>query len=156
MFNVSDRSNYVRSSMFDQSKPKIGCSSSITKRWTCSSFARCSKKWCSNLIHKQFSKSSEGPIRFKVRFSIVLSQKYGVWVWSPIDEHIRIHSIFEKWCLSSFDVLWNGVRHITLVWNSFDTNSKSTLETSRFYLVRTLLFVLSVIHDSLKLHKFDW
>ena len=33
----SDGSNYVRSSMFDRSKPKIGCSSSITNRWTCSS-----------------------------------------------------------------------------------------------------------------------
>ena len=27
----------VQSSMFDRSKPKLGCSSSITKRWTCSS-----------------------------------------------------------------------------------------------------------------------
>ena len=33
----SDGSNYVRSSMFDRSKPKIGCSSSITIRWTRSS-----------------------------------------------------------------------------------------------------------------------
>ena len=31
-FNISDGSNYVRSSMFDHSKPKIGCLSSITKR----------------------------------------------------------------------------------------------------------------------------
>ena len=34
---ISDGSNNVRSSMFDRSKPKIGCSSSITIRWTCSS-----------------------------------------------------------------------------------------------------------------------
>ena len=43
--------------MFDRSKPKIGCSSSITNRWTRSSsfnvrkmmfeFVRCSIKWCS-------------------------------------------------------------------------------------------------------------
>ena len=33
----SDGSNNVRSSMFDRSKPKIGCSSSITIRWTRSS-----------------------------------------------------------------------------------------------------------------------
>ena len=43
--------------MFDRSKPKIGCSSSITNRWTCSSsfdvrkmmfeFVRCLIKWCS-------------------------------------------------------------------------------------------------------------
>ena len=30
--NTSDGSNYVRDSMFDHSKPKIGCLSSITKR----------------------------------------------------------------------------------------------------------------------------
>ena len=30
--NVSDGSNNLRSSMFDRSKPKIGCSSSITNR----------------------------------------------------------------------------------------------------------------------------
>ena len=30
-------SNHVRSSMFDHSKPKIGCSSSVTNRWTRSS-----------------------------------------------------------------------------------------------------------------------
>ena len=33
----SDGSNYVQNSMFDCSKPKIGCSSLITKRWTNSS-----------------------------------------------------------------------------------------------------------------------
>ena len=31
---ISDGSNYVRSSMFDRSKPKIGFSSAITKRRT--------------------------------------------------------------------------------------------------------------------------
>ena len=31
-----DGSNYVWSSMFDCLKPKIGCSSLITKSWTCS------------------------------------------------------------------------------------------------------------------------
>ena len=31
LLSNSDGSNYVRSSMFDRSKPKIGCSSSITK-----------------------------------------------------------------------------------------------------------------------------
>ena len=44
--------------MFDRSKPKLGCSSSITNRWTGLSsfkvrtmmfkFVRCSIKWCSN------------------------------------------------------------------------------------------------------------
>ena len=33
----SDGSNYVRSSMFDRSKAKIGCSSSISNKWTRSS-----------------------------------------------------------------------------------------------------------------------
>ena len=33
----SDGSNNVRRSMFDRSKPKIGCSSLITNRWTRSS-----------------------------------------------------------------------------------------------------------------------
>ena len=32
LIKVSDGSNNVRSSMFDRSKPKIGCSSSITTR----------------------------------------------------------------------------------------------------------------------------
>ena len=31
----NDGSNYVRRLMFDGSKPKIGCSSSITRRLTC-------------------------------------------------------------------------------------------------------------------------
>ena len=31
----SDRLNYVRSLMFDRSKPKMGCSSSITNKKTC-------------------------------------------------------------------------------------------------------------------------
>ena len=35
--STSDGSNNVRSLMFDHSKPKIGCLSSITKRWTLSS-----------------------------------------------------------------------------------------------------------------------
>ena len=57
VFLTSDGSNYVRSSMFDRSKPKIGCPSSISKRWTRSSsfnvqkmmfeFVWCSIKWCS-------------------------------------------------------------------------------------------------------------
>ena len=38
-FNSSDGSNYVQSSMFDLSKPKIGCWSSITKGWTRSSLS---------------------------------------------------------------------------------------------------------------------
>ena len=33
----SDGSNYVRSLIFDSSKPKLGCSKSNTKRWTRSS-----------------------------------------------------------------------------------------------------------------------
>ena len=54
--HCSDGSNYVWSSMFDCLKPKIGCSSLITKRWTrLSSFGVqkmmfelvwCSLKWC--------------------------------------------------------------------------------------------------------------
>ena len=37
---TSDGSNYVQSSMFVRWKPKIGCSSSITDRWTCSMFEK--------------------------------------------------------------------------------------------------------------------
>ena len=54
---ANDGSNNVRSLMFDRSKPKIRCSSSITNRWTRSSlfnvrkmmfeFIRCTIKWCS-------------------------------------------------------------------------------------------------------------
>ena len=35
--------------------------------------------------------------------SFVRSQKQGVRVQSPIDEHDRVLSMFEKWCSSIFD-----------------------------------------------------
>ena len=56
---ISDGSNYVRSSMFDLWKPKIGCSSSITKKMTTFESVRCTKKWCSSLFDEIFYKSSE-------------------------------------------------------------------------------------------------
>ena len=45
-------------------------------------------------------KSCNGPTRFK----FIWSQKYGVWVWLQIDEHVLLPSVFDKWCSSSFDV----------------------------------------------------
>ena len=61
MSYFSDESNYVRSFMFDCSKPNMWCSSSITKRWTRLSlfdvqkmmfvFVWCSIKWFSNHHH---------------------------------------------------------------------------------------------------------
>ena len=47
--SYSDGSNHVRCSKFVRSKAKIGCSSSIANRWTCSLFVRCSK-YCSTNI----------------------------------------------------------------------------------------------------------
>ena len=73
--NISNGFNYIQSSMFDHSKPKLGCSSLITKRWTHLSSFDVWTKIFSNLFNKQFSKSSEGPIRFEFRCSIVRCQK---------------------------------------------------------------------------------
>ena len=42
-----------------------------------------------------------------VRSSIVRSQKQGVRVRLPIDEHVRVRSIFEKMTLSQFDEKFN-------------------------------------------------
>ena len=57
---VSDGSNYVWSSMFDHSKPKMGCLSSITNRWTCSSSFDVRKNDVRVSSMKKFNKSSEG------------------------------------------------------------------------------------------------
>ena len=75
---ISDGSNNVPSSIFDCSKPKIGCSSSITKRWTSLSLFVVRKndvQQCLSLFDKQFCKYREGPFRFEVRCLIVQSQK---------------------------------------------------------------------------------
>ena len=57
-------------------------------------FVRCSKNRCLSLFAKQFSKSSECPIRFEVRCLMVRSQKYGC-----------SSSISNRWThSSSFDV----------------------------------------------------
>ena len=50
---------------------------------------------------------------FEVRCSIVRSQKQDVRVRSPTNEHVRVRSMFQKWCSSSIDVRKNGVRPIT-------------------------------------------
>ena len=42
----------------------------------------------------------------------VLLCSISVWVWLQIDKHIQVRSIFKIWCLSLFDVWWNGVRPI--------------------------------------------
>ena len=48
------------------------------------------------MFDQQFIKSSEGPIRFEVRCSIIRSQKKGVRVRSPLDEHVRVRSMIKK------------------------------------------------------------
>ena len=94
----SDGSNYVRSSMFDRSKPKIGCSSSITKRWTrsCSIDVRktdvrvCS---LSNLV-----KLVKAPLS-----SMFDHSKPKVWCsssmtsgWTCSKNDVRVRSMFDK------------------------------------------------------------
>ena len=94
--NSSDGSNYVRSS--------IGCLRSITKRWThLSSFD--DKKMMFLTVWWENIKSSKSPIRFDLLCLFVRSQKLGVWVRSPIDEHVLVCLKFEKWysSLSMFE-----------------------------------------------------
>ena len=60
MSNLVNLTIALLGSMFIPLKPKIGCSSSITNRWTCScsfdvrkmmfEFVRCSIKWCFILV----------------------------------------------------------------------------------------------------------
>ena len=109
IFSISsDGSNYVRSLMFNDLKPKTGCSSSITN----SSFVQCSKKndiWASsvsNLVNLVKALCWEFD-RSKPKIG-------GVLVQSSIYEHVRVRSMFEKWCSSSFNVPWNGVLPITI------------------------------------------
>ena len=64
----------------------------------------CSKKLCLSLFFEQFKESSKGPIKIDVRWPIVRSQKLGVRVRSSIDEHVRVLSMFEKWCSNLLDV----------------------------------------------------
>ena len=57
---------------------------------------QCSKKWCLSQFDEEFSKSSKSIfIRFDVQ-----CQRYGDWAQLPINEHIRVCSMFEKWCSS--------------------------------------------------------
>ena len=96
---ISDESNYIRSSILDRSKPKIGCSSLITKRWTRSS---------------SFNVRKNESVRwFDGRCPLVQSQNSGVRVRSSIYEHVWVRSMFEKWGSSFFDVRLNGVWPIT-------------------------------------------
>ena len=69
---------------------------------------QCSKKWCTSLFDESFSKSSEAILGF------VWSQNLGFRDRSLIEEHVRVRSMFKKWCSSSFDVRWNGVQPITI------------------------------------------
>ena len=51
---------------------------------------------------------------FDVRSFEAKIQMFAFAVWPSIDEHVRVCSMFKKWCSSSFDVRWNGVRPITI------------------------------------------
>ena len=46
---------------------------------------------------------------------LVRSKNSGVLVRSSINEHVRVGSMFETWCSSSFNVSWNGVWPITRI-----------------------------------------
>ena len=97
---LSDGSNNVRRSMFDRSKPKIGCSSSITNRWTCSSSFDVRKS------DVRFYSMDNLVKAFWVRCSILVHSKLKFW---------HLSSIINRWtCSSSFDVRKNGVRPISM------------------------------------------
>ena len=89
-FMFSDGSNYARSSMFDRLKPKIGCLSSITKRWTHSSPFNVRKDYVRVCSLNNSVKA------FWVWCSFVQSQNSGVRVWSLIDEHVWVCSMFKN------------------------------------------------------------
>ena len=87
---TSDWSNYVQSSMSYRSKPKIGCWSSISKRWTRSSL---------------FNVWKNG-VRFCSMFNLVKA----FWVWCSMSVRLKpkfrcSSLIINRWILSSsFDV----------------------------------------------------
>ena len=91
----SDRLNYVRSSMLEAKNRVFEFD---YQKKNAFEFIQCSNNWCSSMFVKQFSKSSKGPIRFGVRCSIVRSQKWGVRVRWPVDKHVRVCLMFDKWC----------------------------------------------------------
>ena len=89
------------------------------------------EKWCLSLFDKWFSKSFEG--RFGLMLDVHLFEAK-IWVFEfdqfvgsnpkkwclrlPIDEHIQVCSMFEKWC-SIFDYVsnsfWLWVKHAFLI-----------------------------------------
>ena len=79
----------------------------ITKKWmnTCLSQLHL---WKNDVQVYSMSNFKLGCIGFDVIRPFV---RGGVWL--PIDEHVRIHLLFEIWCLSSFNIRWNCVRPIT-------------------------------------------
>ena len=105
----SDGLNYVQSLIFECLKPKIGCSSLITKRWTrLSPF----DVWKSDVQVWSMNNSVNLVNAFSVQCPFVWIQNSGVRVRSSIGEHVRVRVMFEKWCSSLFDVWWNGVQPI--------------------------------------------
>ena len=97
---ISDGSNYVQILMFDHSKTKIGCSSSIANRWTrLSSF----NVW-KNDVWVSLMSNFVNLVKALLVSMFVGSQKLGFLVQSLIGEYVRVCSMFEKWCSSSFDV----------------------------------------------------
>ena len=91
-------------SMFYRLKPRIGYSSSITKIWKCSgSFGvRKTDVWVCSLSNLVNLVNALLGSKFDVWW--LEAKNTGVRVRSPIDEHIRVLSMFEKWCSSSLNV----------------------------------------------------
>ena len=75
--------------VFDRLKPKIGCS--ITIRWTCSS---------SIDVRKNDVRVSSMCDLVNV-VKALLGSKFDVRVRSPTNEHVRVHSMFEKMMFES-------------------------------------------------------
>ena len=86
--------------MFDRSKPKLGCLSSMTSRWKCSSlfdvrkmmfeFVQCSIKWCST-HHYEMNLSKAQKVQSRSGFSL-WKPMYELWIKCKMQ-----HFYYEPW-----------------------------------------------------------
>ena len=118
--------------MFDRSKPKIGCSSSISKRRThLSSF----------IVQKS-----------DVRFYLMDNLVKAFWVRCSMSAHSKpnfrhLSSIINRWtCSSSFDVRKNGVRPISM--NSSEAKYDIVYLMFSKCNTKTLHFQPQIIHSA--------
>ena len=121
--------------MFDRLKPKIGCSSSITNRWTCLrsfnvqklmfKFVWCSIKWCSNTFKKYFE--LEGTVYLE-------NESY--YQWNENEERNQRNPLFCKYWQAISRLTIPQKKHATcsqksrswFLWDMRNLNISSTLD----------------------------